>query len=313
MIATPFHRSERPVFVPLLLCVTLSVFLLAVPAAARDSSPTTTPLMQRIVDDIAAGKPLVTTVYVALCDNDSQGIVPVRNRSICNGDDPARNIYWKGNGISGYLSAHGWKNSLETHADGPVLIQQVWKKQLIAGHELRKAGVPHRFTAYVVARAYRGSRIHDAMKDYLEAVHHDTVETVTLKDGTRIEAGGKSHLVGYVGHDYFMDVAEGTARWYDLTASGKNRTSSLYKGTFALACVSNEFVRPSVSFSNIYILVMNNFLTYPSAWTIGGIIDGISAGGDGKTIYRQAARQFARGQKCGMKWALKAFSWGPQE
>lgn len=290
----------------------LTVFLWGTPAGARDSAQTTELLLQRIADDIRKGKPLVTTVYVALCDNDSQGIIPVNNRSICNGDDPARNIYWKGNGIAGYLASHGWKKALvQTDDDGPVLIQQVWKKRLMAGRQWRQSGVTRSFTAYVVARAYRGSRIHDAMKDYLQAVNHDTTDIITLKDGTTIEAGGSSHLVGYLGHDYFMDVAEGTSRWHDLTASGKNRTSSLFKGTFALACVSNEFVRPSVSYPNIYILVMNNFLTYPSAWTIGGILDGIAAGGDGKTIYRQAARQFARGQKCGMKWALKAFSWGP--
>jgi len=35
----------------------------------------------------------VIHVYVALCDNASQGIAPVPAR-IGNGDDPANNLYW---------------------------------------------------------------------------------------------------------------------------------------------------------------------------------------------------------------------------
>src|ERR1044072_7487753 len=52
----------------------------------------------------AVSKPVVTNdsaqrlihVYVALCDNDSQGIVPVSKR-MGNGNDPENNLYW-GNG-----------------------------------------------------------------------------------------------------------------------------------------------------------------------------------------------------------------------
>ncbi|MBN2719039.1 MAG: hypothetical protein JXX14_24540 [Deltaproteobacteria bacterium] len=288
-------------------------------ALAAESAPDTHALLSRIAADTAVGKPLVATVYVALCDNDSQGIIPVKNPSICNGDDPERNIYWTGNGIAGYLKSHGWKrvksnsNGHGINGDSIIIRQDVWQKRVFAGQGLRQNGAPRSFNAYVVAKAYRGSRIHDAMKHYFEAIHFDSAENIELPDGKDIAAAGQSHIVGYIGHDYLMDAPSGTAAFMDLTSARHHRTSVLSKGTFALACISNEYVRPFVSYSNVYILAMNNFLTYPSAWTVGGIIDGIAAGGSGKTIYRSAATQFSRGQKCGMKWALKAFSFGPQD
>lgn len=267
----------------------------------------------RLIKDIAAGNPLVATLYVALCDNDSQGIVPVRNRSICNGDDPIRNMYWNGNGIAGYLKGHGWKKVHTIRKpEAPILIEEVWKKTMFSGKMLRQKGAPKRFVAYVVAKAYRGSRIHDAMRDYLTAVNDDNDEPLTLSNQVDIHAGGKSHLVGYIGHDYFMDIFSGQNSYIDLMRQHKKGASTLAKATFALACISNEFIRPAVTRANVYIVAMNNFLTYPSAWTVGGIIDGVAKGGGGKEIYKSAARSFSQGQKCGLKWALKAFSYGPR-
>lgn len=272
----------------------------------------TTDFYTRLVADFQQNKPLVATVFVALCDNDSQGIVPVKNRSICNGDTPKQNMYWKGNGISGYLRQHGWKKvSSQKDMEGTILIQQIWKKEIFASKLLRSKGSPKIFTAYIVTKAYRGSNIHNAIKDYLTAVNFDTKEAIETNDGTSVLAGGKSHIVGYIGHDYFMDVHQGQPEHNDLMTQHQSGSSQLAKGTFALACVSNEFVRPAVTRANVYIFAMNNFLTYPSAWTVGGIINGISRGGNGKVIHKQAARYFAKGQKCGLKWATKAFSYGP--
>ncbi|MBN2341102.1 MAG: hypothetical protein JXX29_04085 [Deltaproteobacteria bacterium] len=291
------------------------IFALSLPLAAHAqsaSAPDTTAFYSRLTSDLAAGNPLVATVYVALCDNDSQGIIPVNNRSICNGDDPDKNMYWKGNGIHGYLTGHGWKRVYHaTQPDGVILVESVYKKRFFAAKSLRQQGVPKQYTAYVVAKAYRGSRIHDAMKDYISAVHTDTGQSIELKTGITIHAGGKSHVVGYIGHDYFMDVFEGQSKYNDLISPIRSGNSTLAKGAFAFACVSNEFVRPAVSRPNVYIFAMNNFLTYPSAWTLGGIMEGIAKGGDGATIYKSAASSFAKGQKCGLRWAKKAFSFGP--
>jgi len=46
---------------------------------------------QRIAADAGSGVPLVAHVIVALCDNESQGIVPVPAR-LGNGQDPGSNL-----------------------------------------------------------------------------------------------------------------------------------------------------------------------------------------------------------------------------
>ncbi|MBN2531073.1 MAG: hypothetical protein JXR76_32105 [Deltaproteobacteria bacterium] len=279
---------------------------------AQNSAANTTALLQRIQDDVTHGKPLVVTVYVALCDNDSQGIIPVKNRAICNGDDPLKNIYWKGNGIAGYLKAHQWhKVQSRQDVSNTVVIEEVWSKTQFASTALQKMGFPRQFSVSIIAKAYRGNRIGDAMKDYLDAVNNDSPQTIALSDGRLLQGGGQSHLVGYIGHNYMMDVSEGTSTWWMLKHTWSKGTSTTPKGTFALACESNAYIRPFVSRQNIYILMMNKFLTYPSAWTVGGIIDGLATGGDGNSIFKHGVRQFAKGQQCGLCWAKKAFSFGP--
>ncbi|HEX6738364.1 MAG TPA: hypothetical protein VF310_08840, partial [Vicinamibacteria bacterium] len=62
----------------------------------------------RVVRDAARG-PLVAHVFVALCDNKNQGIVPVPAR-LGNGQDPAGNLYWGARyGVRTYLARDaGW-------------------------------------------------------------------------------------------------------------------------------------------------------------------------------------------------------------
>jgi hypothetical protein len=85
-------------------------------------------------------------VFVALADNQSQGIVPVPAK-IGNGDDPERNLYWG--------SAYGVKTFFARGAD--------WER--IACGEKPKAEILERCVfkyrsanVYLVADAYRGRR-----------------------------------------------------------------------------------------------------------------------------------------------------------
>ncbi|MBN2804432.1 MAG: hypothetical protein JXR91_15160 [Deltaproteobacteria bacterium] len=289
------------------------VLSLLIAVNGAGAAETTDAFYERFVNDVKEGRPLVTTVYVALCDNDSQGIIPVKNRKICDGDFPENNMYWKGDGgIYGYLKSHQWKRVKSTkNSDGAVIIEDVWHKRLWPGKKLKEKGVTKPFSAYVVAKAYRGSNIHDAMVDYLKAVNNDTSQVIKIDEDKSISAGGGSHLAGYIGHDYFMDPYPDSREYKELVDVHKNGTGKLAKGAFALACISNEFVRPAIERESVYIMALNNFLTYPSAWTVGGIIDGVAALGSGYEIYKSYTKAFAKGQNCGLKWAKNAFSFGP--
>jgi hypothetical protein len=263
-------------------------------------------LYDRIATDVTAGRPLVTTIYVALCDNDSQGIVKVKNRRICQGDDPDRNLYWAASGgLAATLQRAHWQTvHKERFDDGTLAIKGIWRKQLRPSGQLRARGATAPVTAYIVGLGYRGIHIRDAMIDYLEAVNGDRVATESA-DGVALATGGASHVVGYIGHDYFYDVPD--ARPLLDLRQGESR---LHKGTFALSCTGDRLIRPAIRRPNAHILILNRSLGFPGAWTAEAIVTAIADGQDGRAIHHTAAAAFAEGQGVALGTALGSFAWG---
>jgi hypothetical protein len=267
-------------------------------------------LYDRIAADLKQGKPLVVTVYVALCDNDSQGIIPTRNPKICMGDVPEQNLYWaSGGGLKGYLTARRLKRvHYEAHETGKLAIEGVWKTRMPTGGLLRERGVEGSATVYIVGLGYRGDRIHDAMADFLKAVSRDEPETMRLPDETVLEMGGSSHIVGYVGHDYFMDVED-----LESLMTNARGDSSLPKGVFGLSCASDDYFRPAIQRRNTHILALNTQLTFPSAFTVLGMIRAVAAGENLSGIHRGAALAFAEGQKRSVGAMASVLAYGDKQ
>jgi hypothetical protein len=263
-------------------------------------------LYDRIAADVHAGRPLVATIYVALCDNDAQGIVKVRNRRICRGDDPEQNLYWAtAGGLSATLKAAGWKRlSVEWFADGDLAVKSLWRKSLTPGGALRARGIRRPIEVFVVGLGYRGVRIREAMVDYLEAVNEDRV-TLEVADGRQIRSGGESHVVAYIGHDYFYDISD----WAPLLSLNRG-DSTLQKGTLALSCTGHRLIRPAIRRGNVHIFLLNRTLGFPGAWAAEAAITALAGGADGKAIHRAAAEAFAAGMKTSVGTAMGAFAYG---
>ncbi len=309
-------NRNTPLF-PLLFC---SILLCAISCPTRssaepDSSKTIGELYDRIAADLKAKKPIVATVYVALCDNDSQGIIPVKNKKICMGDVPEKNLYWAtSGGLKGHAKVRRWKKVVyETRPDDTLAVRAVWKKRMVPGGELRARGVRGAVEVYLVGLAYRGIKIRDAMADYLKAVNRDAGTDLLLPSGKRLTYGGESHVIGFIGHDYFMDEPDVPG----LLAETRG-DSAIAKGVFGLSCMSDDFFRPGIQRRNTHILALNVHFTFPSAFTVMGILRGIVAGKDHRGIHREAARAFAEGQKKSVGTMRRALSFGdkplsPQE
>jgi hypothetical protein len=264
-------------------------------------------LYRRIAADIQAGKPMVVTVYVALCDNDSQGIVPVKNKKICKGNDPDNNLYWASSGgLFGHTRSRHWKRlSVDENRTPDIAVRAVWTKRLVASGLLREMGVKGGFDVILVGLAYRGERIRQTMVDYLKAVNRDDVDALTLPDGRVIDAYGKSHIIGWIGHDYFMDEPDVPS----LIAETRG-DSSLDKGVFGLSCMSDLYFRPAIERTNVHILALNRQFTFPSAFTVLGIIGALAEGKDHPGIHRAAVKAFAEGQKRPAGELMRVFSYG---
>lgn len=301
----------RIYYIALLAAAVTSILLCGFDAhAVEDREPDRKHLGQlydRIAADLEQGEPLVATVYVALCDNDSQGIVPVRNPKICDGRRPEANLYWAtGGGLEGYLKRAGWKrvSTLREPRDG-VAFEVVWRKRYRARGELRDRGVAGSFDVYLVSVVFWGDHIHEANIEYLRAVNRDDARTVDVDGRGELAYGGASHVVGYIGHDYFFDVSDPI----ELIAPTRGG-SELHKGAFALACAGHQLIRPAITRENSHILLLNRQLAFPGAWTVGGLIRGIASGQDGRGIHREAARAFAKGMDKPFGVVVRTFAHG---
>lgn len=263
-------------------------------------------LYDRIAADVLAGRPLVATLYVALCDNDSQGIVPVKNRRVCRGDDPDRNLYWAAaGGLAATLKQAKWQRvSLTYFAEGDLAVKAVWRKTFSPGGALRVRGVREPFHIFIIGRGYRGDHIRQAMMDYLDAVNRDGKMDEEV-GGWRLKAGGASHVVGYIGHDYFYDVDDPAP----LLAT-RNGDSVLPKGTFALSCTGHVFIRRAIQRPNAHIFILNRTLGFPGAWTAEAVLAALADGKSMKEIHHCAAAAFAAGQGVPLGTALGAFVYG---
>ena len=284
----PQHRALGLVFLspPWIASILWMGILAFVPGRAQAQYLDT--LYDRIAVSTREGQPLEVEVFIALCDNDSQGIVPVKNPRICQGDDAKRNLYW---GISGglgkLLQQSRFKKTL--HKDKPkrgILFDEVWQARYAAGGTLRHKSDKKWIKVKLIAHVYRGVAIEQAMRDYLSA--H--------------AAQNAAHVVGYIGHNYLLDKA--------LTKK-KSESQPVARGTFALSCLGEGVIRPYIERAHTQILALNRSLTYPGAWTLLGLIEGLTAGRDAKGVHFQATKRFAEGRKKKHSVMLRAFSYGP--
>ena len=229
-------------------------------------------------------------VFVALADNQHQGIIPVPAR-LGNGDDPERNLYWG--------SAYGVRTFFVRSADWKLITQQSNPKPAV----LERCIFRHRSQdVYLVADAYRGSEIKQALMDFFDAAGAMTPEKIVMDaKGTALAAGGAADLVAYVGHDGLMD--------FELPRFPKNQN----KGTrqaIILACASKQYFSAPLRASGAHPLLWTTNLMAPEAYTLKGALDGWTAGESDQQVRERAAAAYHQYQKCGLAAARRLFVTG---
>ena len=219
-------------------------------------------------------------IFVALCDNKYQGIVPVPAK-IGNGQDPANNLYWGcGFGISTYF-----KNSKEWKLVRKQTIDSLLMERLIFKHSTKNF--------YLIADAYNGKYIEQCTKDFLKSSAGQRKDTVMINDKT-IGIAGHAKLVAYMGHDGLMD--------FQLSESYIN-SDNKKRDVIILACYSKHYFAPHVKQANVNPLVWTTGLMAPEAYTIHDAITGYVNKETNEQIRTRAATAYARFQKCSQKAA----------
>jgi|SRR5579864_1919547 len=243
---------------------------------------------------IAQSQPRTIHVFVALADNKNQGIVPVA-AILGNGDDPQHNLYWG--------SAFGYKTFFTRSPDWRLVASYLKPRPEIPKPEIMERCVFKHRTAnvYLVADAYQGSKIRQAIVDFLEAAAGDEPESIPVKAGgdtLLLKARGAADLVAYAGHDGLMD--------FQLTAlPQKKAQKSGNRQAIILACISRSYFSAPLRATGATPLVWTTGLMAPEAYTLKSAIDGWILHESNDQIRDRAAVAYDKYQKCGLKGARR--------
>jgi hypothetical protein len=219
-------------------------------------------------------------IFVALCDNKYQGIVPVP-KAIGNGQDPNNNLYWGcGYGIRTYFKkSKEWKFLRSQKIDSTLMERIVFK------HVSKKF--------YLVADAYNGKEIEKCTREFFQSTAGIIKDTIQLSDRT-IGIHGNSSLCAYIGHYGLMDfrIDETYA-----SADGKVRDAII------LACVSKKYYAYHMEQAKARPLVWTTNFMAPEAYTIHDALTGYVLGETSEQIRSRAAAAYSRFQNCSVKAA----------
>lgn len=212
-------------------------------------------------------------VFVALCDNEHQGIAPVPP-AIGRGDDVRGNLYWGcGDALPKVLSrsAEWQKPSVVTdYDDKPAAVLQ-------AVVSTRKDN-----SATLTVFAYRGDSIVPCMRDFEAAL-----------------VSGKYELVGYLGHNGLMDAE------LPEPAPGAERGAD----AMALCCMSREYFEPRLHALRCRPMLLTQQLMYPAGAVMLAAIDTwLRRPGDVDAIRKAAGQAYAANQRIGLRAAIGVFA-----
>ena len=266
--------------------------LLLLVATTTHASASLDDARQRVEADIAAGRPLVAHVIVALCDNDHQGIIPVP-RQLGDGQDPRTNLYWgAAYGVRTFFARSSHWKAVDTASPS--------RPEVLATAAFRTTRSPTDTTSiYVIAEAWDGREMKAALTRFFRLAAGHDAETMPI-DGREIEAGGAAHLVAFVGHDGLMDGPVD-----EVPSAAPNASARV---SVVLACMSRSFFGDHLEAGGSHALVLTTGLMAPEAYTLDAIVRTWFADGDQSAVCAAAADAYWQYQHCSASAARGLFS-----
>ena len=224
-------------------------------------------------------------VFVALADNEHQGIVKVPEL-IGNGDDAKENLYWGAlYGVKTFFKgSKDWELKKTISDPSDEIIERIIFYN-------KKNDV------WLVADAYRGSEIKKSVKDFLNAVAGNDSQELKLDDKT-IQINGGANLVAYIGHNGLMDfdIDEDS-----IKANDKGRDAII------LCCKSKQYFQPWLKRFKVKGVLLTTELMAPEAYTLEAALGAWVSKKTADEILEAAAQAYAKYQKCGINPARRTF------
>jgi hypothetical protein len=220
-------------------------------------------------------------VFVALCDNKYQGIVPV-SAKIGNGQDAASNLYWgAAYGVKTFFSKSSEWRLIETKKNPAENILE----RLLFKHKTKNI--------YLLADAYDGQFIRQATIDFLLACSGKGI--TTIKNNTvEIPFGGAADIIAYVGHDGLMD--------FSLPDEFMKQDDESRKAII-LACISKKYFSSYIKNTGAVPLLWSTGLMAPEAYILHDALNKWIDTGDASQTRIAAANAYSKYQRCSMNAA----------
>lgn len=218
---------------------------------------------------VAEAAPKQVRVFIALCDNKTQGIVPVGEK-IGNGDDPDANLYWGcSDGLGSYFRRSSrWQLVKSEKEVTPSILRRLELRHAEGDMEL-------------IAAAYRGADIMQCLGDFEEAA-----------------SSGKFDLVAFIGHNGLMDFSLPAPRVVE-----GNRTQVI-----VLCCLSEKYFGDRLRGVGCRPLLMTQQIMYPGAFLLHAALESWNRGGSVADIRAAVAAAYAENQKISVRAASGVFS-----
>ena len=221
----------------------------------------------------ANNQPLVVHVFVPLCDNEHQGIVPV-SKSLGNGMNLKTNLYWgAGYGIKTHFKRKkSWVLlSAKKNIDSNVLERVIFRKEYNSKTKV-----------ILIADAYRGDRMEVCLQDYFKALAMLSDDTIMMNDSINL-AKHRDFLI-FNGHNGLMEI--------DMEVI--DNKDGIYKDAASISCNSAYYFIDRFKHLKAYPLITTQSLLPPEAYIVEGIIDSWVLGeseeeirlGAGNAMYR---------------------------
>ena len=222
-------------------------------------------------------------VFVALCDNVNQGIVPVP-KNLGNGQNPRTNLYWG--------ALYGVKTHFKRSKDWTYIKSLKSNNSKILERVLFKHKTSN---TYLLADAYDGEFIKNTTIDFLEATAGNNSEMIK-HNNIDLNFGGNSNLLSYVGHDGLME--------FNVKGNFKPK-NKIKRDAIILACISKDYFKQYLKTTKANPLVWTTGLMAPEAYTLKWAIDGWIKKESDLQIRERAAKAYNHYQKCGLQGAKR--------
>jgi len=233
--------------------------------------------------------PLVVHIFIPLCDNINQGIVPT-SPSLGDGLNLRSNLYWATrSGTKRFFTNHPQWSLIydQFDIDTNVLERVIFERDYLESK------------VYLVADAYRGDRMSSTINDFLSALSGEKLETVAINSNQSVKTSGYADLVIFNGHNGMMDNLTLTPH------KSKNRSVDAVIN----ACVSYRYFDQELINTGAYPLARTTSLLHPGAYVLTQIIDDWVKGIDEKSLCLNAGQAYCKKHDCGKGTKIYKSGW----